>query len=61
MKIDMKQNKTELNVDVIGGMGPLTEKEELELSLFFQRKKLEAEKVSKIISRKTAPKAKVKV
>lgn len=61
MKIEMKSNKTELNVDVIGGLGPLTEKEELELSQFFQRKKLEAEKVSKIISGKTARKARVKV
>lgn len=35
----MKTRKIELDVDVIGGQGPLTEKEEKELSEFFSQSK----------------------
>ena len=37
----MKKNKTELDVDFIGGHGALTAKEEKELSLFFKQRKSE--------------------
>ena len=43
----MKTIKIELNVDFMGGQGPLTEKEELALSLFFRTKKVEAAKAGK--------------
>jgi hypothetical protein len=44
----MKTRKIELDVDVIGGQGPLTEKEEKELSDFFsQRKNAKNKTVSK--------------
>lgn len=36
----MKKKKKELDVDVIGGLGPLTEKEEKELSLYIKERKL---------------------
>jgi len=60
MKIEMRIGKIELNVDFVGGMGPLTEKEEMALSLFFSNKKAEAAKARKIAEVKTTPKAKIK-
>lgn len=36
----MKKEKKELDIDVIGGLGSLTKKEEKELSLFFKERKL---------------------
>jgi hypothetical protein len=35
----MKTKKLELDVDVMGGQGPLTEKEEQALSEFFKQRK----------------------
>ncbi|MDX2047365.1 MAG: hypothetical protein SFU87_11295 [Chitinophagaceae bacterium] len=35
----MKQNKNELDVDFIGGMGPLTKEEEKAISEFFKASK----------------------
>jgi hypothetical protein len=34
----MKTRKTEIDIDFIGGMGPLTENEEKALSKFFKKK-----------------------
>ena len=42
----MKVNKIELNVDVIGGQGPLTIAEEKALSIFFKERKLASIKSS---------------
>lgn len=39
LAVTMKTKKIELDVDVIGGQGPLTEKEEKELSEFFRQRK----------------------
>lgn len=36
----MKKEKKELDVDVIGGLGPLAKKEEKELSLYLEQRKL---------------------
>ncbi len=40
----MKKEKKELDVDVIGGLGPLTKKEEKELSLYIKQCKLKKKK-----------------
>jgi cytochrome c1 len=52
--ITMKQNKNELDVDFIGGNGPLTEQESKAISAYIkaQKKKTEAKQIKKA-SRKT--------
>ena len=37
----MKQKTKDLNIDIIGGLGPLTPTEEKALSAYFQSKKTE--------------------
>ena len=56
----MKTNRIELNVDFVGGQGPLTEKEEMALSLFFRDKKEQAAKTGKIAAVQTTQKTKIK-
>ena len=48
----MKHKKVELDVDFIGGQGPLTKEEEKALSEFFKEAKLKKGKVSR--SRRSA-------
>lgn len=56
----MKNRNKELDVDVIGGMGLLTEEESLSLSEYFAKKKLAKEnlKNKKVVKSKVSPRRK---
>lgn len=41
----MKTKKTEIDIDFIGGMGPLTENEEKALCKFFKKNSLPAKRI----------------
>ena len=51
----MKQNKNELDVDFIGGTGPLTEEESKAISAYIKTQKLKAA-AQKVPNKKSLPK-----
>ncbi len=55
----MKKNKKELNVDYIGGQGPMTVAEEKELSEYFNKQKLDLKQSKKKAKQKTDKRSKV--
>ncbi len=56
----MKKDKTELDVDFIGGQEPLTLEEEKALSDFFKQSKLKAKKTLEVTNRRTTIKKRSK-
>lgn len=50
----MKSKKIELDVDIIGGQGPLTSAEEKAISEFIRERKLASQKTKKIHRSKIA-------
>ena len=55
----MKSKKTELDVDFIGGQGPLTKEEELTISEYIKKRKLLISKEKQRKEKLTATKKKV--
>jgi hypothetical protein len=55
----MKQKTKDLNVDFIGGQGPLTPAEESALSAYFQSKKIKHKAMVNKLAPRSARKSKV--
>ena len=53
----MKQNKNELDVDFIGGIGPLTKEEEKAISEFIKASKEQRRKQASRLIKRTASKS----